>query len=44
MRRNLFGNEHLDIAATIYNAAQTHHQRGDMVGSWTCTGVFDDRS
>jgi hypothetical protein len=31
MRRNLFGNEHLDIAATIYNAAQTHHQRGDMV-------------
>ena len=25
MRRRLLGDDHLDVAATIYNAGQTHH-------------------
>lgn len=30
MRRTLFGNFHLDVAATIYNAGQTHHHRREL--------------
>jgi len=30
MRRFLFGNDHLDVAATIFNAAQTFHHRREL--------------
>jgi tetratricopeptide (TPR) repeat protein len=30
MRRRLLGDNHLDVAATVYNAGQTLHQRGDL--------------
>ena len=30
MRRHLLGDDHLDVAATIYNAGQTHHQQGQL--------------
>jgi hypothetical protein len=44
MRRNLFGNEHLDIAATILTLLRPTTNAVTWLKRWTCTRSFDDRS
>ena len=42
MRRNLFGKDHLDVAATIYNVGQTYHNRRDLYQAMTLYKEFLD--